>query len=44
MLLCVQACCGDHHKHYVVNTVGAKSMFGVCVRHNDDCTGKIDYD
>lgn len=30
-----KACCGKGHKHYVVNT---KSMEGVCVRHNDDCS------
>jgi hypothetical protein len=30
-----KACCGAHHKHYVVNT---ESLLGVCVRHNDDCT------
>jgi len=30
-----RACCGDHHKHFVVNTI---SLTGVCVRHNDDCT------
>ena len=29
------ACCGAHHKHFVVNTV---SLTGVCVRHTDDCT------
>ena len=29
------SCCGKHHKHYVLNT---KSLEGVCVRHNDDCT------
>merc|ERR1712072_1250007 len=30
-----KSCCGEHHKHYVYNT---KSMQGVCIRHNDDCT------
>jgi hypothetical protein len=30
-----KACCDKHHKHYVVNT---KSLEGVCVRHDDDCT------
>jgi hypothetical protein len=30
-----KACCGAHHKHYVMNTA---SLEGVCVRHNDDCT------
>jgi len=30
-----KACCGPHHKHYVVNT---ESLEGVCVRHNNDCT------
>jgi hypothetical protein len=29
------ACCGPHHKHFVVNT---ESLTGVCVRHTDDCT------
>merc|ERR1711988_1504308 len=30
-----KACCGKHHKHYVINT---ESLEGVCVRHSDDCT------
>jgi len=30
-----KTCCGDGHKHYVLNT---KNLEGVCVRHNDDCT------
>jgi len=30
-----KACCGDGHKHYVLNT---QNLEGVCVRHNDDCT------
>jgi len=29
------ACCGPHHKHYVLNT---ENLEGVCVRHNDDCS------
>lgn len=29
------ACCGAHHKHFVVNT---EALTGVCVRHTDDCT------
>lgn len=29
------SCCDPSHKHYVLNT---KSLEGVCVRHNDDCT------
>ena len=30
----LQECCGEGHKHYVVNS---ESLAGVCVRHNDDC-------
>ena len=30
----LQECCGERHKHYVVNS---ESLAGVCVRHNDDC-------
>jgi len=30
-----KACCGEKHKHYVVNS---ESLEGVCVRHSDDCT------
>ena len=31
---CLQECCDERHKHYVVNS---ESLAGVCVRHNDDC-------
>merc|ERR1719421_338761 len=30
-----KACCGEHHKHYVLNT---DTEEGICIRHNDDCT------
>jgi len=30
-----RSCCGKHSKHFVLN---AESLFGVCVRHTDDCT------
>jgi len=30
-----KACCGEGHKHYVLNT---ENLEGVCVRHSDDCT------